>query len=63
MINDVYINEIEWEVFTKRQLLPIKLLFGGCLLPFITEALIYHWWYMESRQLKKHMYGYKHYLK
>jgi hypothetical protein len=26
---DVYIIDIEWDVFTKRQLLPIKLLFGA----------------------------------
>jgi hypothetical protein len=63
MINQVYIDDTAWDVFTKGQFLSFKPLFGGCLFLFDTEALICHWWCMASKQLKKQMYGYQQCLK
>jgi hypothetical protein len=63
MVEQVYIDHNPCAVFKKRLTLWCPSLFSCCLFLVDTEAIICHWWYMESKWVKKPMYGYQQYVK
>jgi hypothetical protein len=60
MVKQVYIDHNPCAVFKKKLTLWCPPLFSCCLFLVDTaEAIICHWWYIESKWVKKPMYGYQ----
>jgi hypothetical protein len=63
MVKQVYIDHNSCAVFKKSLTRWCPPLFSCSLFLVDTEAILCHWWYMESKWVKKPIYGYQEYSK